>query len=62
MQRAWGSSRVNWLALAFFPGSFRQSKSYSDPQDVVGVGGAASAADVLLVAGRVDNNGVLGGA
>jgi hypothetical protein len=33
-----------------------------DPEDAVGVGGEAGAADVLLVAGRVDDNGVLWGA
>ena len=33
-----------------------------DPEDVVRVGGAARAADVLFVTGGVDDDGVLGGA
>jgi hypothetical protein len=33
--------------------------SKSDPENVVGVGGETSAADVLFVASRVDNNGIL---
>jgi hypothetical protein len=33
--------------------------AYGDPENLVGVGRAASAADVLLVASRVDGDGVL---
>ena len=33
-----------------------------DPEDAVGVGGETGAADVLLVASRVDGDGVLWGA
>lgn len=36
--------------------------SYSDPEHVVRVGRATSAANVLLVTSRVDNDGVLHGA
>lgn len=36
--------------------------SYGDPQNVVRVGWVAGATDVLLVTGRVDDDGVLRGA
>ena len=36
--------------------------SYGDPQDVVRVNGVAGATDVLLLTGRVDDDGVLRGA
>lgn len=36
--------------------------SHSDPEDIVRVSGVARAAEVLLVAGGVDDDGVLEGA
>ena len=61
MQRDWGSSRVSCGVLVVEGGN-KVGLSYGDPQDVVRVNGVAGATDVLLVTGRVDDDGVLRGA
>jgi ribosomal protein L18E len=63
MQRDWGSSRVSCSRQNYnVAARIRNRDSYGDPQNVVRVNGEAGAADVLLVTGRVDDDGVLWGA
>src|SRR5690242_2107566 len=60
MQRDWGSSRVSCTCQLLATSA--SWVAYGDPQDAVRVDGVAGATNVLLVTGRVDDNGVLRGA
>jgi hypothetical protein len=50
-----GGSTLHAARLGFLAGE-------GDPENAMGIDGEAGAADVLLVTGRVDDNGVLWGA